>query len=462
MAQNKQLHHLIFLFVILISLPIVHTQRQFLNDITSFLKQHQPHQHHLDFSSDLFHNNNPEITCTEDCENGYFCCQDSYCCQNVTESCCPGLKDGPVCCEQETTYCCPAQSDYDLPSRCCPRWNVCCEKGSYGCCDPTTGLAVEDSLAYSLFVADGSRFVSATIGLPDGNKTEKTVNGYDDWSEITRVFVFNPNETVFYLPQANFLESTNSSRPINLYTVDPISATTTATLIGATQEGENDVPGFTYLLPSGLILLSTQFFNSTNVGYNFYHVNTTTGDAKLVSSYQNTTDTYVGWFTDASVDGNTVYRLGYYNVIEESGPGLGVTDISGPTATTQWYSDVPLPKGLGFYISLNPYSNGFISLAPDSSGDLWIVQWSIGGNATVLSKLTDAHNVPIFGPLVEYVNPSQTLYAALVVDDKTISDDDEWILVTYNLPNGPSTEIKITPKLDAKTSSASALGIPTL
>lgn len=49
-------------------------------------------------------------------------------------------------------------------------------------------------------------------------------------------------------------------------------------------------------------------------------------------------------------------------------------DISKPTATLEWVSNVSIPSGMGFYLSLNTYKDSFLSLAPDSWEDLSIVQ----------------------------------------------------------------------------------------
>ena len=59
----------------------------------------------------------------------------SFCCTS-DESCCPDPKYGVVCCETQQTYCCPPMPQFGIPSRCCPRWMVCCTQGRYGCCDP--------------------------------------------------------------------------------------------------------------------------------------------------------------------------------------------------------------------------------------------------------------------------------------------------------------------------------------
>eukprot|EP01102_Stenamoeba_stenopodia_P018217 TRINITY_DN6654_c0_g1_i2.p1 TRINITY_DN6654_c0_g1~~TRINITY_DN6654_c0_g1_i2.p1 ORF type:complete len:507 (-),score=96.94 TRINITY_DN6654_c0_g1_i2:95-1588(-) len=419
------------------------------------------------------------------CGGGSYCCTPGTgccggeCCSNTTQSCCADPVHGGICCESELTYCCPPA--WEMASHCCPRWNVCCKLGRYGCCDPGTGKPIEDmeaelakykeklpefgaflpgNIAYSLFVTSGGGPLAVeTIDLSSGSRTQADVTGdYNDWGEVQRTFMFDATRTLFYLLQANFtkLETGIVTRDIILWTIDPASAVASAAIVqGAVQEGELDVTG--YAVNDGVITMGVQFFEDKSIGYNFYTVDPETAVATLKSSYVSQNDSYVGWFYTISPDGNTVYRLGYEDVIDQENPGLGVTDISGSTATTQWNSNLPIPSGLGFYESLNLNNGAFISLAPSALGDFSVVQWSLNGTSTVLAKLPDAHDTPFFGPVIEWVISNQ--YGALVVKNSVLSDLDRWTLVLLDLSGSNSyKELDLVPYMLAKLTSAAALG----
>jgi hypothetical protein len=76
----------------------------------------------------------------------------------------------------------------------------------------------------------------------------------------------------------------------------------------------------------------------------------------------------------------------------------------------------------------------------------------------VLAKLSDAHNTPFFGPVIEWLNPDLQIYGALVVKNSVLSDLDRWTLALVDLTDGTSTELDLHPYLLAKVTSASALG----
>jgi hypothetical protein len=135
------------------------------------------------------------------------------------------------------------------------------------------------------------------------------------------------------------------------------------------------------------------------VAYQFYTVDPTTGVATMFSTCDNFTgiscwgfcgnalvDAYCGWFDEVSNDGSLVYRLGYQNVVQQQGFGLGITgnagfnkillgiDLSQPNAVDKFYA-VPLPQNYDNYVSLSLYKDGFISLSPDSTwGNLAVVK----------------------------------------------------------------------------------------
>jgi hypothetical protein len=98
----------------------------------------------------------------------------SLCCDN-DESCCSDPVNGVICCETQQTFCCPPMPNSNLPSRCCPRWQVCCDGGRYGCCDPGTAKAASPGLYGMLFSAleAGNGLVSMVIDAGTGSYTYK-------------------------------------------------------------------------------------------------------------------------------------------------------------------------------------------------------------------------------------------------------------------------------------------------
>jgi len=98
-------------------------------------------------------------------------------------------------------------------------------------------------------------------------------------------------------------------------------------------------------------------------------------------------------------------------------------------------------------------------LGPIGGGDYYVILWNWqNGTSSILSKLSDAHDTPDFGPIIEWVNENNSLYGALVVRDNILSDLDRWILVLVSLPSGATQELEIDPILLGKTTSAAALG----
>jgi len=248
-------------------------------------------------SGEMCCGNKSSILC---CDSNYLCCNGTLCCEAKTESCCPDPVNGAVCCIAEDTMCCPPMGVW--PSRCCPRWNVCCYQGRYGCCVPETMKPESSSstTAYALYEDEEGNMNVITIDMTSGYYSSIPMTGpFNDWGEITRVFIYDSNRTVFYLLQANFT-APGDQHVITLYTVDVQTGVTVATTVtGAVEDGTQDVTGMYYESNSGLIYMGTEVTNKDNtvLGYNFYTVDPQTSIATLVSSYSNPVgeDSYAGW-----------------------------------------------------------------------------------------------------------------------------------------------------------------------
>jgi len=338
---------------------------------------------------------------------------------------------------------------------------VCCVTGRFGCCDPAAEKPEAGNFAYTLFVLE-TKFAAIKVDLSTGTHTDVSVPGYNDWSEITRIFTYDAAQNLFYLLQTDFIDNPEAPQhKIILYTINPVSGSTTnQTVQGCEEEGEIDVPGFAYNYKTKQIVMSTQYFENNQIGYKFYTLNPQTAVATQISSFINSTDSYVGWFDTVAPNGTTVYRLGYKDVYNQVGPGLGITDISTAQATHQWRTDVPIPSPLQFYQSFTLSGDKIISLAPDASGNLHLVQWQVGGSAAVLAKFGNAHKAPVFGPIVEFGNSNQTQYTAVLVQNNLIPALDKWALVVVDLPSGNSKELSLSPTIYAGLSSVSGLGVP--
>ena len=417
------------------------------------------------------------------CPSTSTCCQDT-CCDKVTESCCADPVNGDVCCMKETTFCCPPQPMFDLPSRCCPRWYVCCNDGRFGCCDPDTGVPSEELEAYALFLEPTwlgpMVFQAATIDVKSGTRTEVHVDGFHTEQETTRTFMFDKTLSRFYLLQANFTAPQNNSGPptfpINLFTINPATGETTQTLV---QGAQNEVTGFRFLQRRRIIVMSTWWYLTpsdsdeevdgkatasssstspapsgsgsnapvTPVGYIFYHVDVSSGAAIEVGRVANTngTDSYAGWFHESSDDGMLLYRLGYQDVVQSINFGIGVVNLSNVPATVSW-TTLPRPDGThGHYRTLNLWhANGplaatlsgssnnsvvFLSLAPSYNltryGDLSLFAWSLADpfGAVKVATFPNAHTTPEFGPISECISFDERYYAAVFVQDSPLGKD---------------------------------------
>jgi len=302
-----------------------------------------------------------------------------------------------------------------------------------------------------------------TIDLSSGKKTEQTVSGFNDWGEITRVFMYDGAKNMFYLLQANFTSS-NPNEKVTLYSIDPVKAQTTAQVL----DGPIGlVTGYAFDKTSGNIVMATyDYAGETKIGYSFYAVNPSTAVTKKVSSCTfNSTDNYAGWFKKVANNGTTVFRLGYQDVYQQTGPGIALTDLSTPNATTTWY-DGTLAPGYDWFISLNlESSSSFLSLAPSTSGlsagELSLFRWNLKySNSTLVAKFGNAHQTPYFGPLVETMSGDGSLYAALVVHNGLTPSLDRWALAVVNLTTNSSKLIELDPRMIGEIDSASAFGIP--
>jgi len=430
------------------------------------------------------------------CSNGAFCCANTAtccsdtCCDNASELCCPDPVNGGVCCESEQTFCCPPQPQFDHPSRCCPRWYVCCDQGRYGCCDPDTGRPMEEAHeAYGMFLEPTwigpMVFKAATINLTDFNRTEVQIEGFHTGGESTRMFMFSRSKALFYLLQANFTGPQHSGDPdraIHLFTINPRTGRATKTAVAGAMD---EVTGYHYSNEREVIVMATWWYDgATKIGYKFYHVDPTTAVATQVSSIRNpsATDTYAGWFHEVSADGLTLYRLGYQNVVTSDNFGVGVTNISTANATTRFVS-VTNPPWSNNYVSINKLGGNtattllgklstdanptFVSLAASANasnyGDLSLYEWQLdaSGAARLVASFPDAHTTPQFGPIAEALNAAKSIYTAVVVADDPISDnDDVWTVVGVNLATGQSLQKMLKPVMLAETVSVSGFGIP--
>jgi hypothetical protein len=454
------------------------------------------------------------------CNNGQFCCPSSSsccqdtCCDRATESCCADPVNGDVCCIKENTFCCPPQPSLDLPSRCCPRWYVCCDGGRFGCCDPDTMVPSEQLEAFGLFLEPTwlgpMVFNAATIDVKSGTRTEVGVTGFHTEQETTRTFMFDKVASMFYLLQANFTAPQNSSSdvpayPIHLFKIDPTTGLTQSLLV---QGAVNEVTGYRFLHRRRVIVMATWWYSSPTaadasssspsssgsppapVGYIFYHVDIDTAVATEVgrmANPSNGTDTYAGWFHESSADGSLLYRLGYEDVVQSLNFGIGVVNLSAKPSPTLSWTTLPRPDGThGHYRTLNLWhGNGplksadtdegpgdrvaFLSLAPTynltRAGDLSLFAWTLSNpfGAVKVATFPNAHTTPDFGPISECLSYDETHYAAVFVQDSPLGKDfDTYGIGLVRLDGGNSSgrEVMLTPEMVAVTVSVSGLGIP--
>jgi hypothetical protein len=462
------------------------------------------------------------------CAKGSQCCNDT-CCDAFSQDCCPDKKNGGVCCEREDTFCCPAQPDMDLPSRCCPRWFVCCDKGRYGCCDPATLKPLEEFQSllaqvkqtkkkevekkaksgpnvWALMVIPGweggNPMYSFSFDVSTSEKTHQSpdVTGFNTWDEMTRKFAFDGKSKAFYLPQANFTgPGKPHSRKIHLYKVDAVTGKTTrreVAGVGASGSPKGLVTGFALDAKTGSLVMATRHYSSSSsssslsgaresaagdmdaTGYDFWHVDTATGKATHLSMQDYGSsggkDTYAGYFKTLARGGPSggelrVFRLGYLNVVQSLGPGMGITDISAKVAKYSWRTIIP-PASYDFLLSLsvaNANSTEFVGMAASTSvldNDLSLFRWTTAGSPadpikpTLVAKLGDANNTPHFGPLGFDVSPDFSTFAALTVHDTIDSNYDLWALSKCDLATSTASTAIVDPWMMAQTDSISGFG----
>lgn len=449
-------------------------------------------------------------------------------CCTQDETCCSDDEDYS-CCMQQSTYC--VQKDPSvpsLPSRCCPRWTVGCTTGSVGCCDPAqpwqwflaststknnnsnkghkrehqqphqtrfvSSNGDADLSAYALLVSGVSGGLEGwkiNVGTGAIEARTRVIKGFDDdpAGESTREFMFDSKRKLFYYVDANFTANGGArpagGREMYLYTVDPVGGTTHK----QTVSGAVDFPvGYSYHAETDAIILGVEKLttNETLTGFDFFSLNPDTAVATRLSTIsrgasESDPDYYSGFHRHASIDGNTLYRLGYEMVKEQTGQGLGVLALNEAHATAQWLSEIsPLHD---YYMTLNrlPGSNNtkfgtatdeFVSLAPrkgiaSQNHDLDLVRWNAddgGKSAKIIAQLNNAH-VPAVMRLgtLGYLASAVTAdtFAALVVADEKISDLDRWALAVVDLTPGAnnSAVLPLTPDELSGTISISGLGL---
>ena len=318
---------------------------------------------------------------------GTTCCGDTTC-EDTTQSCCPDPVKGGICCERESSFCCAPSGQ--LPSRCCPRWFVCCNSGKYGCCDPgvlgsglgsgarrsspfldaifgapflsahpkklkeerkegrrEAPLGVENAVGLMVIpelTTDGAPVYGVSFTLENAHKEKHAaITEFDNYGESTRVFAYSQATKLFYLPRANFTgpPGNDTTRTIHLYAVNPTTGTTSVKVVAADASSPVQptglVTGFAVVQSKTKILMATYAYPSsssqTSNGYHFWEIDLESGSALLMGTHtrgSGQADAYVGWFRRAVVvDGAYVaYRLGYKDVVASTGPGVGVTFVS--------------------------------------------------------------------------------------------------------------------------------------
>jgi len=415
----------------------------------------------------------------ETCKDGGQCCGStscciggnfttSVCCDNPTESCCQG-----VCCIKETTFCCLAVADH--PDRCCPRWTVCCAGGQDGCCTPeeadrldTPPPSTNNQTLYALFL-EVSTLQAVAIDANTGKITaNQKVTGYNAWGEMTRVFAYDHKRNLFYLVEANYTgpdppPGQDPHRPVTLYTVNPVTAVATATLL---RNVYNFPTGFIYSCKLDALIFAVEKFavNGTQNGYYFYKIDPTTFMVTLLTTSDlNGDNSYAGWIHELAWNGTASYRLGYRNVVDETEPGLGITSIASPTAITTWV-DVAAPPTHKFYETLVVASdNTFYSLATETNAkqgyDLF--HWSLSTPAKMIAQYGNAHPVPFFGWITSTMTCDGKLLVSATVEDHFPGiTGDRWTFHLTNLVTGNDTVLEITPHLPANEVALSGLGVP--
>lgn len=434
------------------------------------------------------------------CETAQPCCGTDGCCDSDELACTDPL-NGCVCCETEFTFCCAPSAALGLPSRCCPRFNVCCDDLSrFGCCSPGVGealplpaafvdarggvrpraarsLPIDDKkkkngalTAYALLFSAwqaGNGFLGLTIDVATGAYTSVPAPGFPTGGETPRLFTWDGDRKLFHCALTNWsnLIPPQQKRPVVLWTVDPRSGATTHTPLKGVF-GQST--GFAYVPATKALLLGTADIdaNQTRVNtYRFWSVDLATSVATPLATapFAAGQDNYAGWFHTAALNGThtVAFRLGNIDPTITSS-AFGVTLTQTDSGAQDFQRAVP-PGGFGRYQSITPVGlNDFVSLGSSTQGDptadLDVVRWSVGSAPKTLATLGNAHRTPIFGPIAETLNG--TTYAALVVQDSIVSNKlDTWALAVTDINSGASSVFTLSPFTDAQTDSVAGIGL---
>jgi len=415
----------------------------------------------------------------------------------------PCTSDETICADDKGWSCCVDQESFCVPkgggfaARCCPQWTVGCGSGSVGCCDPArpwqrdlnnvgirspvvgSSAAAVEATAYALFTSPSvANLDCLTIDVATGNITSKVpVSGPAKdyfaklYGEITRVYPYSPSRNKFFFLDIVQTGATPSS-PITLYSIDPATGASTSAVVSGVA---GFVVSFDYHPESDRVVVAVGA--REDVSFSFLTVDVDTAVASLLGTVDRGASEaaspafYAPYITVMAQNGTSAYRLGYQQVSEAVGPGLGATPLAGGVAT---WEAVPSAPGLGFLYSMvrKPGTDAFVSLAPSSATNhtLSVVSWARGdASAAVLLDMANAHPPQMIGTgVLGYVADatSKSLYAALVVQPakgSLFGEGDQWVLAFVEYDSGATGHVVIDgqgfAKLGAETVGVSGLGI---
>lgn len=316
---------------------------------------------------------------------------------------------------------------------------------------------------YALFL-EPMGFRGITIDTVSGEVLNSVpVQDYNTWGETTRIFSFDEKRKLFYLLEANF--STTPESNLTLYAINPATGATTAQRV----KGADYFPtAFYYHCGLDQIVMATQPFDQrSTLPFSFYAVNPTTAQATFLSTAAlNLGDAYSGWFHTISSDGKAAYRLGYGDPLNAQNFGLGITNISQSTASSQWGTQVPIASGHSSYIvgSIHPVKADltFLSLSaridPKDQG-LDLVQWSYGGQAAVVASLGSDSDVRGFGSIAGTLSCDAKTYTAALYKKGALPKQDRWEIAVVDLLTGAVSNVDLG-NLIGGTNSVSGIGTP--
>ena len=215
----------------------------------------------------------------------------------------------------------------------------------------------------------------------------------------------------------------------------------------------------------------------SDLSFTYFSVNLDSGQANKIGSISRGSSEddaryYSAYITAVGADGKTVLRLGYKQVTEGKGPGLGVTSLTSPSSAT--WNKVPAAPGEEFYYSLvrSKGDSTFLSLAPSEAFNhtFAVVEWSSGGDAgKVIAHIADSHppeskDVGVLGYVADTANSN--VYVALTVQKNPSvlpGLKDRWEIIVVDRTSGAGASTPITGKnfdlLGAETVSCSGVGI---